>query len=725
MRKAVLIATVAALVVGLGAWWWATRREVWTDEAVPPPPLRRAMDAHRAGDAEGALIAVRSFLREWKAPAWEDRARVLAAAIAAGARRHGSVPEFLPRALPETSVLGPHADRLRAQSLLAEGRLRESLEAARRAAAAIGFPGHEDAILVLADALERSGRSAEALEILDAEDGPLPSLEAARLAARSGDAGGARRRLAELALDPEDGDAASRALDALIAQEPDPTTRFTEDERPRLARAAEALMDAGQPSRALALVRAALPQDADASSRSPEEALVEARALLALGRAQEARRLVARAASGNATTRDGALYLSARLDAARGRSGAYRAGLESTARSPGRSAWKLRALRDLAEIADGRPTASALAAYRRYRLAAGDRADPVALFREGWIAYDSGRFGEASDAFTRVLAIRDAPAGVQAAALYWTARLHEARRRPDAAASRYREILGRFGVHYYAAVAERRLREAPPPPAPDDAPLPAPGDANEGGRWLLAARALGTIGLWDSAAESYGAAVTTAPAATARSIAVEAAVRLLEQGLESDALRFARLAQGDGETSHPSDLPRRLWRLVYPAPPDGLIERAARAAGLDPRLVASVVMEESAFNPLAVSSAGARGLLQLMPATGAEIARRVGLKGFTPDQLFKPEINLRLGASYLKSLTQRSRSLPMALAAYNAGAARADRWALPSDDRDGDAFAERIPIPATRVYVKRILANERMYRIAWPNGLGEHGGPNS
>jgi len=148
------------------------------------------------------------------------------------------------------------------------------------------------------------------------------------------------------------------------------------------------------------------------------------------------------------------------------------------------------------------------------------------------------------------------------------------------------------------------------------------------------------------------------------------------------------------------------------------LTRAATQAGLDPNLVAAVALQESAFNPLAVSSAGARGLLQVMPAVGAELARSAGLARFTPADLFDPATNLKLGCAHLSEFRSRFRSIPRALAAYNGGPSRVERWTLPADRDDDERFVERIPIPETRLYVKRVLAGARMYAIAWPDGLG-------
>ncbi len=107
-----------------------------------------------------------------------------------------------------------------------------------------------------------------------------------------------------------------------------------------------------------------------------------------------------------------------------------------------------------------------------------------------------------------------------------------------------------------------------------------------------------------------------------------------------------------------------------------------------------------------------------MPAVGEQLARTAGLKRFEPSDLFDPATNATLGCRHLNDYRRRFDSIPRALAAYNAGPSRVERWSLESRPVDDERFVERIPIPETRLYVKRVIAGARMYAIAWPGGLG-------
>ena len=120
---------------------------------------------------------------------------------------------------------------------------------------------------------------------------------------------------------------------------------------------------------------------------------------------------------------------------------------------------------------------------------------------------------------------------------------------------------------------------------------------------------------------------------------------------------------------------------------------------------------DSGSTVLAVSWAGARGLLQIMPDTGSVLARDAGLERFDPDDLFVPRINIRLGSLYLDQLTRRfDGNASAAIASYNAGPEATARWLVESPDVEDDVWVESIPYRQTREYVKRVLRSVHAYR---------------
>ncbi|MCL7928931.1 transglycosylase SLT domain-containing protein [Halomonas llamarensis] len=133
-----------------------------------------------------------------------------------------------------------------------------------------------------------------------------------------------------------------------------------------------------------------------------------------------------------------------------------------------------------------------------------------------------------------------------------------------------------------------------------------------------------------------------------------------------------------------------------------------RLSGVDPYLLMAIARRESAYNPQALSPAGARGLMQLMPGTAAQVSREIGLSDPGPYGVLDPELNIRLGSTYLRDKLKRySGNRLAATAAYNAGPSRVDRWLEEQGVEAFDLFVERIPYRETRDYVQAVLA----YRV--------------
>ncbi|WP_346798931.1 transglycosylase SLT domain-containing protein [Halomonas sp. Bachu 37] len=132
-----------------------------------------------------------------------------------------------------------------------------------------------------------------------------------------------------------------------------------------------------------------------------------------------------------------------------------------------------------------------------------------------------------------------------------------------------------------------------------------------------------------------------------------------------------------------------------------------RMTGVDPYLLMAITRRESAYNPAALSPAGARGLMQLMPGTATQVSRALGLPDPGPYGILEPELNIRLGSTYLRDKLERYQDNRLAAAAaYNAGPGRVDRW-LQDGPAEFDLFIESIPFRETRDYVQAILS----YRV--------------
>ena len=152
----------------------------------------------------------------------------------------------------------------------------------------------------------------------------------------------------------------------------------------------------------------------------------------------------------------------------------------------------------------------------------------------------------------------------------------------------------------------------------------------------------------------------------------------------------------------------------FPMPfKDSVIARA-RDINLDPAYVYGLIRQESRFVMDARSGVGASGLMQVMPATAKWTARKIGMNGFTADQITDRDTNIAIGTGYLKLvLDSFEGSMPLAAAAYNAGPSRSRRWRAPNDGAgpvlEGAIWAENVPFNETRDYVKKVLSNTTNY----------------
>ncbi|RPI14068.1 MAG: hypothetical protein EHM60_07600 [Lysobacterales bacterium] len=144
------------------------------------------------------------------------------------------------------------------------------------------------------------------------------------------------------------------------------------------------------------------------------------------------------------------------------------------------------------------------------------------------------------------------------------------------------------------------------------------------------------------------------------------------------------------------------YELLYPRPFDTEVRRAAAQTGLPQPLIYAVIRQESLFRADAASSAGALGLMQLLPSTATLTARKIGQRPPTRTELLIPSVNVPLGGAFLQSLIARADGqLPVAIAGYNAGPAAARRW-LVAAPVETDVWVENIPFNETRAYVQRV-----------------------
>ncbi|MGC2854125.1 lytic transglycosylase domain-containing protein [Novispirillum sp. DQ9] len=321
-----------------------------------------------------------------------------------------------------------------------------------------------------------------------------------------------------------------------------------------------------------------------------------------------------------------------------------------------------------------------------------------AEWMSGWIALRFLKDAKtALPHFERLYAGVSYPISVARAA-YWAGRAQEALK-ADAAAKEWYVRAAEHSTTYYGQLAAARLGRTDRlhlPPAPEITPADSAAFAADSR--VRAARALAAIGrpgearpfLWRVNEDAVSPGIRRQAAELARDI-----------GRTEMAVALARRAALRGTV---------LLDAGYP-----LLETDI-PADVEPALVHALIRQESNFHATVRSSAGAIGLMQIMPATAKLVAKQVGVP-HNPESLDTPAYNVRLGSAYLEDLVRRfSGSYPLALAGYNAGPGRPARWVREfGDPRRGDLdmidWIEMIPFAETRNYVQRVMESVQVYRV--------------
>jgi len=333
-----------------------------------------------------------------------------------------------------------------------------------------------------------------------------------------------------------------------------------------------------------------------------------------------------------------------------------------------------------------------------------------ATWRLAWIHYLAADHDEAHAAFKR-MATGKYPEHYRTGARFWQARTAERLGNQEEAKGLYRQILSRTGDSYYkgpSRIALGRLGEVvEKKKSVDGQTLPKPTvpfDQNLSFHLTRAEKLSDLSHHRLAVAELDRARDQIGKDSSLRMMLMQQYAR--NQGYD----RSVALAIRIGHSSE------ALRRYRYPLAYLEIIKNEAAQRGLDPYLILSLIRQESLFDPDAISPASALGLMQLLPSTAGREAANMGLLYPGPEQLFDPDLNLRLGINHLKRLLERyPNSLAKALAAYNAGRRPVSRWEKRFASLDEEEFIERIPYRETRGYVKLVLRNYWIYKELYGN----------
>jgi soluble lytic murein transglycosylase len=341
-----------------------------------------------------------------------------------------------------------------------------------------------------------------------------------------------------------------------------------------------------------------------------------------------------------------------------------------------------------------------------------------AHWKVAWLSCRQGRTAEAKTGFEQQIGLYPTSAEVPAA-LYWRGRLAEEDKDPAMARAYYQKLSERFRNFYYGELARRRLREVKPDadsphyalldrvPAIDARTNITSSEPPTDNLRYQKAQVLENGALVDFAVRELQAAGNEDKG---NWVVTETAKLYADAGRYDGAIQVFKRAVPNYFAVDLPTLPRPYWEALFPKPywPD--LKKFSSQNALDPYLVASLIRQESEFNPGAVSRANALGLMQLLPKVGSAVAREEKLKHFSQEQLFTPEVNLQLGTRYFRQMVDKFGAFEYALAAYNAGSNRVDDWLGQGKYRDPQEFVESIPFTETREYVQAILRNANVYR---------------
>ena len=345
----------------------------------------------------------------------------------------------------------------------------------------------------------------------------------------------------------------------------------------------------------------------------------------------------------------------------------------------------------------------------------GDKNAAAAHWRAGWLSYRLGQYSAAGQIFDEQIRLYP-EAAETVSALYWRGRLYETQDHNAAlAAANYRTIVRAYQHFFYAQMARLRLAAlgatlpASDPQLDRFQPLPLPPLVDtfpEDSPHLAKARLLANAGLNEYIAEE----IKADPNSSSWSALAEAQI-YSSYGETFRAVRALKRALPGAASAAIQSIPLAYWRILFPEAWWDTIQAESARNNLDPYLVASLIRQESEFNPAAISYADAYGLMQLLPSVGRKMAREEGIERFQTFQLLDPTMNIRLGTRYLRQMLDRFGGVQeYALAAYNAGDNRVADWQAAGPYSGIDEFVESIPFTQTREYVEAILRNEETYK---------------
>jgi soluble lytic murein transglycosylase len=388
----------------------------------------------------------------------------------------------------------------------------------------------------------------------------------------------------------------------------------------------------------------------------------------------------------------------------------------------------MRTLVQLGQIAENNKDDANASYFYRAAVAshAGNPEVTPAQFYIAWAAHDAKNFAESSRLLIdHVATYAGNNSDFRGKAAYWAARDSERIGKLAEARAIYQGLLYRYDANWYGYLAKQRLDDlnrsgAPAQDFPSDSEIgkavanlktvtvaEETAGKNEDER-IAKADQLNIIGTDDWALDELNSAAASAPNSPRVNLAIAKIFRAKNDNVQ--ALNYLKKSYPDYSQMKPEEMRPDEWDVFYPLQYWDIIKQEARARSLDPYQVAGLIRQETVFNPRAVSSARAYGLMQLVVPTAITTARRAGVdRSITMEALFEPRLNIQLGTAYFKDQLDKYGRIEYVAAAYNAGPNRVVQWraSLPLQI---DEWQEAVPFRETRLYIQGVVRNTLQYR---------------
>jgi len=350
-----------------------------------------------------------------------------------------------------------------------------------------------------------------------------------------------------------------------------------------------------------------------------------------------------------------------------------------------------------------------------------------AQFYFAWQAHEARNFAESSRLLTEHLAVYAGNnTDFRGKAAYWAARDSERAGKLAEARAIYQGLQARYDANWYGYLAKQRLDtmnrngNVPQKDFPADSAVgraaanlqtvsvaeetAGPNDYEQ----IAKADQLSIIGTDDWALEELSVASSAAPASPRVNLAIARIYRAKDDNVQ--ALNVLKRSYPDYSQMKPEEMRPDEWDIFYPLAYWDIITQESRARGLDRYQVAGLIRQESVFNPRAVSSARAYGLMQVVVPTGMLTAKKYGVdRAISMESLFEPRLNIQLGTAYLRDQLDKYGHIEYVAAAYNAGPQRVVQWraTLPLEL---DEWSEAVPFRETRLYIQGVVRNTLQYQ---------------